>query len=52
VTRRHGRLNPDGSTREERRRDRWLRVAGTVIACAILGPPFVVVFWVAVRGLR
>jgi len=36
----------------ERRRDRWLRTAGLVLACAILGPPFFVVCYLAVSGLN
>lgn len=36
----------------ERRRDRLCRTVGLMLACAILGPPFVVVCWFAVDGLR
>jgi len=36
----------------ERRQDRYLRIAGTVLACSVLGPPFVVVVYLAVRGMR
>ena len=33
----------------DRLRDRWCRTAGLVLACAILGPPFAVVCYLAVR---
>jgi hypothetical protein len=36
----------------DRRRDRWCRIAGTVLACALLGPPFFVVCYLAVSGMR
>lgn len=36
----------------ERRRDRLCRAVGLMLACAILGPPFVVVCYFAVSGMR
>lgn len=52
--RRHGRLTPDGTARreQERRRDRWCRASAVVLACSLLGPPFVVTMYLALRGLR
>lgn len=54
--RRHGRLTPNGETRrernDERRRDRWLRASALVLSCALLGPPFVVITYLALDGLR
>jgi hypothetical protein len=53
MTRRHGRLTPEGATRaQERRRDRWLRAMGLGLVCFTLGPPFVIVLVGALRGLR
>lgn len=51
--RRHGRVTPELRERDERRRrDRWCRRAGLLLSCALLGPPFVVITFLALDGLR